>query len=286
MRKYLVSMLAYFVTVLSVSSIYGDSYIVDEILASIYHPEGNEIVLLSDLIGIDGQERTLQDIVLERLMVLDARRYKVVVADEELDRFLANLQKQNGWTRNDFIMFLDERGYSFEEGRELLRAKQMVNQMIDHKVRTDKRMSISREQAQSYYEASPEYEEASYTLDIAYVPTSQYNREQLEKMSKSHKLPDDIHFDEAFTLKANELPEDRRFVEHKTVGDIVLIEPVADGHELTRLVAKSKAETVPFDFQRVASRMRQERFKQVLEDYQKELLAHARIKYARPELAI
>ena len=74
------------------------SSIVNEIVAIVYSIEANEPILLSDLqAGIDGQPKTLKDVVLERLILLDARKYKITVTDEEIDRFLAQLLKQNNW---------------------------------------------------------------------------------------------------------------------------------------------------------------------------------------------
>lgn|GEM_PF-3093896 len=256
--------------------------LVDEVIAIIYHAEGNEPVLYSDtLTSIDGQERTLQDVIIERLMVLDARKYKILVSDEELDRFIGLLLTQNKWTRSDLVMFLDERGYTLADGRELLRNKQMINQIIDYKVRSDKRMMISRDQALEYYKGHPSKEEATFTLDIAYVPASEYKKSELEALIKAKKLPKEIAFDEPFTLKESELAADRQFIAKEKPGAVVLIEELEDGFEITRLVEKTVACEIPFDtaYSAIVSQMRQERFGQVLESYRSELLENAHIKY-------
>jgi hypothetical protein len=264
-------------------------YTVDEILAVLYHPEGNGIVLLSDLTAsLDGQEKSLKDVIIERLMVLDALKYKITITEEELDRFLAQLQKQNGWTRNDLILFLDEHGYSYDDGRELLREKQMVNQIIDYKVRSDKRMMISREDALAYYNEHPDITEATYTLDIAYVPFSQYDQKNIDTFLKSKKVPQDIVWDEPFVLKESELAEDRKFIAKEKTGTIVLVEKMEDGYELTRLVEKTEAVTIPFEdsYAKIVAQMRQEQFQHVLKDYHNELLAGAKIKFCREGLSL
>lgn len=271
--------------------LHGTAYAetVDEVLAVVYHPEGNATVLLSDLTGsIDGQEKSLREVILERLMVLDARKYKIVITEEELDRFLAQLQKQNGWTRNDLIQFGDEHGFSYDGMRELLRDKQMVNQVLDYRVRADKRMMVGREEALAYYEAHPEAEEATYTLDIAYVPFSKYDAKTIDNFLKSKKIPADIMWDEPFTLKASELAEDRKFITTEKIGAIVLVDKLDDGYELTRLVEKTDAVSVPFEeaYGRIVMQMRQERFQQVLQDYQEELLKSAKIKFCRDGLTL
>ncbi len=94
--------------------------VLDQIVAIIYHVEGNELVLDSDRFGaLDGKPKSLREIVIEKLMLLDARRHKISVPEETLDRFIGQLLKNNGWSRFELIDFLEKRGYSFEEGRDL-----------------------------------------------------------------------------------------------------------------------------------------------------------------------
>lgn len=263
--------------------------IVDGIVAQVFHPEGNEIILLSDLMaGIDGQRKTLREAVLERLTVLDAKKFKIQVTEEELDRFLAQLLKQNSWSRNDFIMFLDEQGYSYEEGRELLRSKQMMNQVLDYRVRSDKRMMINREEAFAYYKKHPTFEEATFTLAIAYAPFTTYSAEELDKLLAAKKMPQNLTWDEPFTLKTSELAEDRQFIADRSVDSIVLVDKLEDGYELTKLIEKTPAKEIPFDdvYHEIVSKIRQERFLEVLEDYQKELLEKAHVKIYHEGLSL
>lgn len=261
--------------------IFAEKVLVDGIVAQVFHPEGNEIILISDLMaGIDGQSKSLRDAVIERLTVLDAKKYKIQVTEEELDRFLAQLLKQNSWSRNDFIMFLDEQGYSYEEGRELLRSKQMMNQVLDYRVRSDKRMIVNREEAFAYYKKNPAVEEATFTLAIAYAPFTTYPAEKLDQMLAKKKVPQDLVWDEPFTLKTSELAEDRQFIAEREAGEIVLVDKLEDGYELTKLIEKTPAKEIPFDgvYHEIVSKIRQERFMTVLEDYQKELLEKAHVK--------
>ena len=267
--------------------------LVDGIIAQIYSPEGNEIILYTDLVaGIDGQSKTLREIVLERLTVLDARKYKIQVTEEELDRFLAQILKQNSWTRNDFIMFLDEHGYTYEEGRDLLRSKQMMNQVLDYRVRSDRRMIVKREEAFEYYKAHPETEEATFTLAIAYAPFSSHPAEKLDALLAKKTVPENLTWDEPFTLKTSELADDRQFITERPVGSIVLVDKLEDGYELTKLIEKTPAKEIPFDdvYAEIVSKIRRDRFAQVLEDYQNELIKNAQdngqLKFYRKEFTL
>jgi parvulin-like peptidyl-prolyl isomerase len=273
-------MLLFLLFLLSFASLDAQQHVqvIDEIVAQVYHPEGNEIILRSDLLtSIDGQGKTLQEAILERLVVLDAKKFKIQVTEDELDRFLAQLLKQNNWSRSDFIMFLDEQGYSYEEGRELLRQRQMMNQVLDYRVRSDKRMLVNREEAFAIYQKNPSIEEAAFTLSIAYAPFTQHSAQELDKLLAKKKTPQGLAWDEPFTLKMSELAEDRQFIADRKVGEIVLVDKLEDGYELTKLVEKTPAKKIPFDdvYYEIVSKIRQERFMEVLKDYHQELLKKA-----------
>lgn len=255
-------------------------YVLDEIIETIYHHEGTqaggaEIILRSDIeSGLEGRERSLHDLELETLTYLDAKKFKgIVISEDDIDRFLAQLQKQNNWTQKDIEDFFREHGYSLEEGRDLIRRKQMINQMIDYKVRSDKSMAVSMDEARVEYEKHPKVEEATYTLAIGFVPSSAYTLAQLNKVVEKNQPIEQVEWDEPFTRKESELPKNRTFIAKRTVGHIVLVEPVTDGFELTKLVAKTPKRQIPFDecSSEIINTIRQERFESVLKKYEHEL---------------
>ncbi len=267
--------------------------VLDQIVAIIYHVEGNELVLDSDRLGVlDGKPKSLREIVVEKLMLLDARRHKISVPEETLDRFIGQLLKNNGWSRFELIDFLEKRGYSFEEGRDLLRAQQMINQLLDYKIRADPRMVVERSEAKAYYDAQPSNVEATYTLQMAYIPFSKYPAKKIEEWIKKNQLPEDVVWDEPFTLKVSELEEDRLKLLRPTAGatpvagQVVSFEKAVaengdNGYELTRLVNSTAEQRISFDecYGEIVGRIRQERFSTVLENYHRELIERAHIVY-------
>lgn len=260
---------------LLVSSLHAVDTMVDEILAVVYHPEGNETILGSDLTNaLDGQQKTFRDAVVEALMYIDAKRHKITVADEELDRFLAQIQQQNKWTQEELSLFLEQRGYNYEEGKDLLRRKQMINQIIDFRARSDKRMVVQKEEALAYYKKHPRSEDATYTLVVAFVPTTRHSRQEIDAMVKNKKLALDVTWDEPFVLKESELAKDRLFITKRHEDEIVLVDAVQDGVELTKLLKKTAKKEISFEdcFSDIAGDIRQERFAKVLQEYQESLL--------------
>src|SRR5437867_1197347 len=74
-----------------------ECYLLDTIQAVVYSEEGAEIVTKSDIDrpGLDGSFRTLEDVVLERLMYLDAKRFKILPDQDTIDKHLKAVQREN-----------------------------------------------------------------------------------------------------------------------------------------------------------------------------------------------
>lgn len=71
-------------------------YLVDSIKAVVYSEDGTEVVTKSDIDrpGLDGSFRTLDDVVLERLMYLDAKRFKILPDEDTIDKHLKAVQRE------------------------------------------------------------------------------------------------------------------------------------------------------------------------------------------------
>jgi hypothetical protein len=78
-------------------------FLIDKIDAVIFGEEGVEIVTKSevDRPGLEGGARTLDGVVLERLMYLDAKKYKMLPSEEDVDKHLEGLQRENNLSQDD-----------------------------------------------------------------------------------------------------------------------------------------------------------------------------------------
>ncbi len=260
--------------------------LINEIVVVIYHEMGTVAILASDVRpGLDGRMQTLREVVLNKLMELDALYHKIIVTSEQAERYIENIQKQNRLSKRAVEDLFREAGYSYAQALEYLRARQMIEQVVEFRVKSDKRMIISREQAQERYQQNPPQSEAVYTLAIAFVADDVRGSTPIDTYIKNINLDKDIPFDEPFDLKESEIADDRKIVTTCQPGDIVFTEPVEGGIEITRLIAKKAAAVVPFDdcFQEIVTKMRQERLKQVFDDYYKLLIAQATFRFTHKE---
>lgn len=261
--------------------------LVDEIRVTIYHAGGTEIITTSDIRkGLDGQQRGLRDIVLDELVAIDAVKMHIIITDEEIDRFLASMQKEQGMSREMFMRLFKELGFeTYEEGREALRKKQMIDQILEYRVRTSKLLQIEHDEAEAYYNEHPVVEKAAYTLVQAYVPKDKVSKEEFNEAMKDGSIIEKALWTEPFTIAEDELADDRKFLKDAVIGSLVEVEEFEDGYELTRLLAKKEARCVPFaeKEEEILDIMRRERFERVLDEYYNKLLNNAHMRFAHEE---
>lgn len=267
----------------------GEQYPINGILAVIYHDNGSQILLDSDLRPtLEGQPRTIRQVLLDNLIVLDATRLHIDVTTEETNRFLSHLQKENGLSRDAIFEVFKSLGYTEEEGLEEVRRKQIIEQVIDRQVRSKKRFLVQKEEVQKAFDANPPKEEATYTIVQAFVPTTDMKYDDIMKRKNDPELRKKITWDEPFTFKESELAESIKHITTAPVDSIVFVEKVTDGSEITRLVSKTAERPMTLEecYMDIASELTKGRYYELLGEYQTDLLKNAKIRFTDPEMTI
>jgi parvulin-like peptidyl-prolyl isomerase len=267
----------------SLSAIDPRGELINEVKAIIYHDDGSEVILKSHIrLGLDGSLRTLRDIILEHLMVLDAKMLHMDISDADLDRYLNQLQKERGLTRESVKQMFKQLGLSYEEGLELLRRQQIVQQILDFRIRSDKRMIVDRQALERYYEEHPRIIPESFTLAQTLVPFEKASKEELDSLIESGAYTTIFSWDE-FTVELDDLAEDKKFIREKNEGDIVSLEEIESGYEITRLVKKVPAKTIPLDevYDEIDYAVKRDKYFQLIEEYGEDLLRKASIRFMR-----
>jgi len=158
--------------------VHAEYFLIDQIERVIYGPgfpeatglrDTTAIITKSDLerVGLDGQPRTMEKLIFESLVYLDAKKYRM--EDEKLvDRYIEAVKAQNNLSLDDIKKMFHDSGYTYEEGREQLAKYNTINQLLDFKVRS--KVIVAEREAREYYEAHPLYEPAAYQLERIFVP--------------------------------------------------------------------------------------------------------------------
>ena len=263
------------------------SDVADEILVTILPPQHEKtIVLQSDIRpGLDGNPRTLRDVVLDRLKICDAHRIGLEITEDEADQFLAKIQRENGLTQQEIEKIFSELGYTYEEGRQLVRDQQMIERIIDYRVRADKRFLVNRSDVVAYDEQHPQYKQAQYTLRQVFIPRQQYDPETVQAYIDNGAIDTIASWEDPFVIAESELAEEMHFIANKDPYTIVDVDVTTGGTEITQLVEKQERHRVSVDdrYDEIAQHLRAYRFYDLLEAYHSRLLREAKVQCTYPE---
>lgn len=260
---------------------------IDAIQAVVFSHEGTEIVTQSDVYrssmagGMNSKARSLDDILFERLVLLDAKKHKIEVGEKEVDRYLARVMSENGLRPEDLKKVFAAEGFTLEEGKKHLRDMQTVSTMLNYKIQSN--LIIPKRQVEQYYEDNPVMLPAQYAVEIAHeVFNPGVSREEQEKQLKtrSHGLAaaPDLDWSEPFWINATDLAEDKQFITQMQAGDVELVK-VATGYDVYRL-HECKPETLKsFDdrYVEIVDILRMPKYEQLVTEYRTHLFGTSSI---------
>ncbi len=264
----------------------ADTYILDTIEAVVFGMEGTEIITKSDLDrpSLGGGIRTRDDIVFERLVCLDAQKHKIFPDEDAIDSYLATIQKDNNLTRDELRSVFTSSGYTFEEGRQQLKIMQSVNSMFDYKLRSN--LIVPRKDVEAYCEENPEFVEALYVLEHAFIPFSattpkENQYDELLHFAKTGRGISGIEWSQPFSINHSDIAQEKQFIYEMQHGDISLPQEISGGFEMFRLVERHEKELRSFDdrYREVVDLLRQPKYNKLLTQYRKELFWEASILY-------
>ena len=260
--------------------------LLDSVQAIVYGVEGTEIITKSDVDrpSLEGKPRSLDDLILERLMYLDAKKFKMQLDEEAIDKHLSSIQRENNLSFNDLKEIFRSAGYTYEEGREQLGMMSAVNSIVDFKIRS--RLIVPEKDVIAYYNDHPQKLEALYQLQRGVVPFSSTKTKSALKSDVSSYLQTGVGFiniqwSAPFWIDASEIAEDKQFIFSLVPGQVSQPQEVGDGFELFKLVEKKEERLVTIEerYREIAEILRRPRLEQLLEEYKKNLFETASILY-------
>lgn len=266
-------------------------FVIDRTIAVIYHPEGMVVISSSDLRpSLDGAPKTFKQVLLEKLMVLDAKELKITVTDDDVDKQLATVQKENNLTRQDILNIFKQAGLSIAQAREDLREQQMIQTIIE--ARTRSKTAVTGKEIEEFYSANPIMQPGSITFCFAFVPFEHYKskiaqREAIQKSIESGDIGTAVSWMDPITLSFKDIPEDKLFLKDTPIDSIVQAQETSDGIQLLKLVDKVPETVIPLKERErdIMMQFRMERRGKAVAEYHEELLKKARVKYLDPHYA-
>lgn len=246
----------------------SNAFTINRILVSIYTEEGSAIITQLDIEKptLQGEKRTLDEMIFEKLVFLDAKAHKVVPDEEAVDRHLQTVQRENNLTLDQLKMIFKAAGYTYEEGREQFAVMSTVNSMIDYKIRS--RLIVPEKDVVAYYDAHPEMQEPRYYVEIGFVPGDEKNM-------------DEVLWGDPFWINKSEIAEDKEFIMQLKKGETSEFQEAAGGFEVYRLKEFEDERPKPLQarYKEISDALRRPRFEQLMQEYKKELFDNASIVY-------
>lgn len=268
-----------FISSLLCCNVNADNLIlIDTIQTVIYGQEGTELITLSDCqkppLG-GGEVPTLDDIVFQRLLVLDAQKLHAMPSEEETDKTINTICRENNLTKEEFDGIARGAGYTPAAAREQFRNMHAANKMLDYKIRS--RLVIPKSEVEAYCKENPEWTTPEYELSYAFVSlstvkTAEEQSNELEAFALGTKMIS-IQWSDPFWVALPDIAADYQFITQLKQDEIKVHFVPGKGFELYKLenLKPGHERTAEERYFEVADILRRPRGEQLMEEYKKSL---------------
>lgn len=248
---------------------------VDKVIAIIYHSEGSELILLSDLRpDLSDAVPSLEDVVLKKLIMLDGKRLKIPVSDAEVDRHVARVQEQLKMTREDLTAFFKERGFTFQEGRKELEKSLLIETVIEQRVKSKAFVPLT--EIEKYHAEHPI---VFYDVKQRFIPfeigSKAIQRAVIDRDIESGELAQTGDWGTVLTLKEIDISFEKAFIKELAPGEVVRVQETDEGTSLLQMVCRRET---PLEErkQEIQMQLARERYMKALQEYYDSLLEQKR----------
>src|SRR5712671_4185802 len=150
--------------------------------------------------------RGLTELVDEKLIESEATTLGLSVTEEELQRALEQLARQQGMELADFRQALDQQGIPWDTARDAVRRQTLMAEVLRFKVKARK---VTDEEVQAAYATeaqNPQYEVRARHIFVP-VPQSATAAQQAEAQGRAERALRRVNAGESFALVAREMSE-------------------------------------------------------------------------------
>ena len=216
----------------------------------------------------------------------DAKKLHVEVSDEDVERYLAMLQKQTGYSLKQIENGFLELGLTPEEGRQELKKTNMVQEVVSYRVRQQNQVVISDEAIKDYNDKNPIKIEESYKISQTFFAfnkekTPEENIAGIEKLINSGDIQYAVSWDEPVEFKLSEFSEDQKFITGMGIDQVSIFKKTDDGVYRVKLVSKTEAHNVPLEERRqeIEEILKLKAYEDRMKDYENKLFDSVKIRY-------
>lgn len=252
-------------------------------IAAIIHVEPMPIVITwrdVEMPSINGQKRTLDEIIFERLLAYEAEHvYHLGNSEDSARKYFETIKKQNNLSDDEFKAIFTRLGKTPEEAFQEFKISYVAEQIVSFKVRN--RVNVSEEEVRAYYEQNPEYEEAAYKIKRGIIPKGSMTETELQEFQDEQKHSYKVEWSDPYWLKDSEIAESSNFIKKMEPGSYSALEVTSNGYEVVKLVQKRLKHKKTFDECRlmIIEKLQIPSFKNKMDELKKELFDKYQISY-------
>jgi len=246
------SFLSFVIALLFSHFLQAEQFLIDKIEAVIFGHEDTVIVTKSDVdrLTLDGRYRSLDDVIMEKLMFQEAKKYKIVPDENAINRYLAAVQRESNLSLADLKAMFSTAGYTYEEGRAQLGIMQAVNSFLDFRIRS--RLIVLDRDVQAYYNDHPKHEEAAYRLKVAVIPFDankerEVQKKEIEDRLRLGKKIVGTNWSDPFWINKPDIAQEKKFIFNLKPGMVSKPRKSASGFELFVLIDFRDQRLVPLE---------------------------------------
>ena len=260
-----------------------DIYLIDQMVVTIFTPEGTEIITKSDVdrLSLEGQPRTLEQLKDDRLMSLDAKKYNMWPDAQAITDHLEKIKADNGLSDKALLNIFKQSGYTYDDARQEFAIMYANSNIVEFKIRS--RLIVPEKDVIAYYENNPEFDDAAYQIERAVVPLrgTKSEERQLQEIERNIKAGTTNKYDWSvpFWLAEEDIAEDKAFIKGMKIGAISKPQKLPHGFELYRVLDKKekRKRTLEERYREIVNILRQPKYVELFNDYKKSLFENASI---------
>lgn len=262
---------------------YGEE--IDKILVIIWGEGAAKIITQSDITRaslLGGASRTLDDLIFERLVLLDAHKHKIFADEKAVDNYLNGIMREHHLTKDQLEAIFSESGMTYQQARMQLAEMQTITMMLEFKITS--RLIVPQKEIERCYQESPEYTKPAYLISTIIIPyeSTQEKEEQIKDVNRRLKKGwYDRAWSQPFWIDEAEIAADKQFILSLNTEEISQPYATKNGIEIYKVVEKQEPRLKTLDerYREINNQLRTAKYQELLAEYRDELFAKGAIRY-------
>jgi len=171
-----------------VATVAGEAITMYDVRERMRHTQGQMMGLVFGEEGEQGFKQALDSLIVEKLLLLEAKKLEIEVSDEEVRETLEEVKRESNWSGEDFMKVIEALGFTEKEYFEMRKTQMIVQRVLQYKVYSKVRVGDSEvEEAFKKEFYGGEKEEEIHLWHIVFRVGEEVTLEELRRLQEQAK---------------------------------------------------------------------------------------------------